>query len=164
MFFVLAMALAAFAVPAVAQSAMVGSGGTDILGGGIFETGGDAFKFPSTADTNFDSVEVGNDKALAISGFGQGAIESGTNQAAVTARNNLKIKKSQDSGECACCQALDASSPFKDCCTKYNVEQMKVGSRSATAVGLSGQLSFPLAENNASTLAQNNVEIETNQQ
>ena len=46
MFFVLAMALAAFAVPAVAQSAMVGSGGTDILGEGIFETGGRCLQVP----------------------------------------------------------------------------------------------------------------------
>ena len=164
MFFVLAMALAAFAAPALAQSAMIGSGGVDILGQGIFETGGNAFKFPATADTNFDSVEVGNDRALAIGGFLQGAIGFGSNQAAVTAQNNLKIKKNQDSGECACCQALDASSPCKDCCTKYNVEQIKVGSRSATAIGLSAQFSFPFARNTASTLAQNNVEIVTNQQ
>ena len=164
MFFVLAMALAAFAVPAMAQSAMIGSGGVDILGTGIFETGGNAFKFPVAADTNFDSIEVGNDKALAIGGFAQFSGPFSSNNAAVTAQNNLKIKKNQDSGECACCQALDASYPCRDCCTKYNVEQIKVGSRSATAIGLSAQGAFPFAWNTASTLAQNNVEIVTNQQ
>jgi hypothetical protein len=158
------MALAVFAAPALAQSAMVGSGGVDILGQGIFETGGSAFKFPATADTNFDSVEVGNDRALAIGGSGQFAGFFGSNNAAVTAQNNLKIKKNQDSGECACCQALDPACPCKDCCTKYNVEQIKVGSRSATAIGLSIQGAFPFTSNSASTLAQNNVEIVTNQQ
>jgi len=158
------MAMAAFAVPALAQSALAGTGGVDILGQGIFETGGSAFKFPADADTNFDSVEVGNDHALAIGGAVQRAGPFGTNLAAVTAQNNLKIKKNQDSGECACCQALDPSCPCKDCCTKYNVEQIKVGSRSATAIGLSLQGAFPFAWNSASTLAQNNVEIVTNQQ
>lgn len=164
MLFVLAMALAAFAVPAMAQSAMIGSGGVDILGEGIFETGGSAFKFPVSADTNFDSIEVGNDRAVAIGGSAQLAGWFSSNNAAVTAQNNLKIKKNQDSGECACCQALDSAYPCKDCCTKYNVEQIKVGSRSATAIGLSFQGAFPFTRNSASTLAQNNVEIVTNQQ
>ncbi|MCX6669323.1 MAG: hypothetical protein NTV25_05895 [Methanothrix sp.] len=148
----------------MAQSAMVGSGGVDILGQGIFETGSSAFKFPPAADTNFDSVDVGNDNALAIGVGLQGALPFGTNTAAVTAQNNLKIKKNQDSGECACCQALDPSCPCQDCCTKYNVEQIKVGSRSATAIGLSAQGAFPFARNTVSTMAQNNVEIVTNQQ
>ncbi|MDQ1282605.1 MAG: hypothetical protein QG666_394 [Euryarchaeota archaeon] len=164
MFLGVAMALAAFAVPAMAQSAMIGSGGVDILGQGIFETGANAFKFPSDADINFDSVEVGNDRALAIGGSAQLSGPFSSNNAAVTAQNNLKIKKNQDSGECACCQALDPSCPCKDCCTKYNVEQIKVGSRSATAIGLSLQGAFPFSRNAASTLAQNNVEIVTNQQ
>lgn len=164
MFFVLAMALAAFAAPVMADSGMIGSGGVDILGQGIFETGANAFKFPAHADINFDSVDVGNDRALAIGGFGQLSGPFGTNGATVTAQNNLKIKKNQDSGECACCQALDSASPCKDCCTKYNVEQIKVGSRSATAIGLSLQGAFPFSRNGASTLAQNNVEIVSNQQ
>jgi hypothetical protein len=163
MFFAMAMALSVFAVPAMAQTAMIGSGGVDILGQGIFETGSSAFKFPAEGDINFDSVEVGNDNALAIGGTAQGAF-FGANRAAVTAQNNLKIKKNQDSGECACCQALDPSCPCKDCCTKVNVEQIKVGSRSATALGLSLQGAFPFSRNSASTLAQNNVEIVTNQQ
>ena len=164
MFLVVAMAMAAFAVSAMAQSAMIGSGGVDILGQGIFETGANAFKFPADADVNFDSVEVGNDRALAIGGIAQRSGPFGVNSAAVTAQNNLKIKKNQDSGDCACCQALDPSCPCKDCCTKYNAEQIKVGTRSATAIGLSVQGAFPFAWNSASTLAQNNVEIVTNQQ
>jgi hypothetical protein len=148
----LAMAVAAFAVPAMAQSmAATGTGGVDILGQGIFETGGSAFKFPCTADTNFDSVDVGNDNSLAIGGAGQFAGPFGSNLAAVTAQNNLKIKKNQDSGAC-------------DSCTKYNVEQIKAGSRSATAIGLGAQGAFPFSGNTESVLAQNNVEIVTNQQ
>ena len=69
MFFVLAMALAAFAAPALAQTAMIGSGGVDILGQGIFETGEGAFKFPAAVNANYDSIDVGNDRARAF-GFG----------------------------------------------------------------------------------------------
>lgn len=157
------MAVAAFAAPAMAQGAMVGTGGVDILGQGVFETGASAFKFPTGADTNFDSVEVGNDNAVAIGVGAQFAGPFGTNQAAVTAQNNLKIKKNQDSGECQCCQAIDANCPCQDCCTKYNVEQIKVGTRSATAIGAGFQGIFPFSSNTNSVLAQNNVEIVTNQ-
>lgn len=159
------MAVAAFAAPAIAQSmATTGTGGVDILGQGIFETGGNAFKFPANAHTNFDSVEIGNDNALAIGGAAQFNFPFGNNQAAVTAQNNLKIKKNQDSGECQCCQAIDNNSPCQDCCVRYNVEQIKAGSRSATAIGLSIQGAFPFGFNTNSALAQNNVEIATNQQ
>src|SRR5512136_2508372 len=121
------MAFAAFAAPAMAQSSMVGSGGVDILGQGLFETGGSAFKFPAATNTNFDSIDVGNDRAFAFgAGIGQAGILN-QNIAQVTAQNNLKIKKTQDSNECACRQASDSSSPCQDCCTKYNVEQVKVG-------------------------------------
>lgn len=157
------MAMAAFAVPAMAQSGMIGSGGVDILGQGIFETGGNAFKFPQSADISFDSISVGNDRALAIGGMAQRAGPFSNNFAAVTAQNNLKIKKNQDTGDCDCCQGVDGSA-CQDCCTKYNVEQISVGNRDATAIGLSLQGSFPFSLNSASTLAQNNVEIVTNQQ
>jgi len=163
-FFVLAMAVAAFAAPAVAQSGMIGSGGVDILGQGIFETGGNAFKFPASADINFDSINVGNDVALAIGGTAQRSGPFGANLAAVTAQNNLKIKKNQDTGDCNCCNGVDAASSCKDCCIKYNVEQISVGNRKATAIGQSLQGAFPFSGNVASTLAQNNVEIVTNQQ
>jgi hypothetical protein len=149
----------------MAHSAMVGSGGVDILGEGIFETGSSAFKFPAEADTNFDSVDVGNDRARAI-GVGPtvqvGAFNDNTKQ--VTAQNNLKIKKNQDSGDCACCQALDPSCPCKDCCTKYNVEQIKVGDRDALAIGVGSLQAGIFNQNTVSVLAQNNVEIISNQQ
>jgi hypothetical protein len=156
--------MAVLTAGAAAQSCLAGSGGVDILGEGIFETGGSAFKFPCGADTNFDSIEVGNDNALAIGGAAQFVGPFGSNQAAVTAQNNLKIKKNQDSGDCECCQVLDPSCPCLDCCNKYNVEQIKVGSRSATAIGLSLQAAWPFGRNSNSALAQNNVEIVTNQQ
>jgi len=72
-----------------------------------------------------------------------------------TAQNNLKIKKNQDTGDSATCAS---------CSPKYNIEQIEVGSRSATAIGVGIQGAFPFARNAASTLAQNNVEIVTNQQ
>jgi hypothetical protein len=162
-FVALAMALAVFSVPAIAMGALAGSGGVDILGEGIFETGDGAFRFSEDASANYDSLEVGSDSALAIGGIGQIGIFS-DQRAAVTAQNNLKIKKNQDSGDCECCQALDPSCPCKDCCTKVNLEQVKVGSRSATAIGLTLQGGFPFTRQTASTLAQNNVEIVTNQQ
>jgi len=152
---VLAIAIAASAAQAMAQSAIVGSGGVDVLGQGIFETAGSAFKFPAAANTNYDSVEVGNDQALAIGVGAQFAFPFGSNNAAVTAQNNLKIKKNQDTGDSETCAA---------CIPKYNVEQIKVGSRSATAIGVGLQVGFPFGRNTIATMAQNNVEIVTNQQ
>jgi hypothetical protein len=123
-----------------------GSGGVDILGkdGGIFETEGSAFKFPEISDVNFDSLTVGNDYALAVRNFppGPGPMAMAT--------NNLEIKKNQDSGECACCQALDPSSPCEDCCLKVNMENVEVGNREALAFGFAA--------------ATNNIKIVTNQQ
>ncbi len=150
----------ALAAPAMAQGGMIGSKGVDILGQGIFETEGNAFKFPTDADTNYDSVEVGNDNARAI-GIGLGIFPFNDNVGAV-AKNNLKIKKNQDSGDCACCQALDPSCPCKDCCIKYNVEQIKVGSRNAMAFGI-GAGAGPFSSDKGA-IAENNVEIVTNQQ
>jgi hypothetical protein len=98
---------------------------------------------------------VGNDLALAIGVGGQFGTPFGGNSAAVTAQNNLKIKKNQDSGDALNCET---------CSPKYNVEQVQVGSRSATAIGVGIQGAFPFARNAASTLAQNNIEIVTNQQ
>ncbi|MDM7939615.1 MAG: hypothetical protein QUS07_04655 [Methanothrix sp.] len=149
------MAVAALAAPVMAQSAIVGNGGVDVLGEGIFETQGSAFKFPAASNTNYDSVKVGNDNALSIGVGGQFAGPFGVNSAAVTAQNNLKIKKNQDTGDSATCAS---------CSPKYNIEQIEVGSRSATAIGVGIQGAFPFARNAASTLAQNNVEIVTNQQ
>jgi hypothetical protein len=150
------MAFAAFAAPAMAQSAMVGTGGVDILGQGIFETQGSAFKFPAAANTNYDGVTVGNDNAQAI-GFGVtaqgGAFNDNTKQ--VTAQNNLKIKKNQDTGDGSTCAS---------CSPKYNVEQIEVGSRTAQAIGFGDLQGGVFTHNAISVLAQNNVEIVTNQQ
>jgi len=155
MFFVLAMALAAFAAPALAQTAMIGSGGVDILGQGIFETGAGAFKFPAAVNANYDSIDVGNDRARAIGvgGRQRGAFNDNTKQ--VTAQNNLKIKKNQDTGDAQTCSA---------CSPKYNIEQVKVGSRDALAIGVGGFQGGIFNDNGISVLAQNNVEIVTNQQ
>lgn len=146
---------AALAAPALSQSAIVGSSGVDVLGEGIFETQGSAFRFPAAANVNYDSVDVGNDRALAIGlGLGQFGILN-QNIAAVTAQNNLKIKKNQDSGDSVTCAS---------CSPKYNAEQIRVGSRSATAIGVGFPQVGILSRNTVSTLAQNNVEIVTNQQ
>ncbi len=157
-FFVLAMAV--FAAPAMAHGAAAGTGGVDILGDGIFETGDSAFQFPNGVDTNFDSIKVGNDNAQAI-GIGVGIWPFNSNNGAI-ARNNLEIKKNQDSGDCECCQALDPSCPCEDCCKKYNVEMITVGNRNAQAIGI-GTGAGPFAQNTGA-IAENNVKIVTNQQ
>ncbi len=159
------MAVAAFAAPAMAQSmASAGTGGVDILGTGIFETEGSAFHVPGNSHTNFDTVDVGNDnaRAIGVGGAQFGAFADNTKQ--VTAQNNLKIKKNQDSGECQCCQAISENCPCQDCCTRYNIEQIKVGDRSALAIGVGGFQAGPFNQNTVSVLAQNNQEIVTNQQ
>lgn len=157
MFFVLAMALAAFAAPALAQSAMIGSGGVDILGQGIFETGSGAFKFPAAVNANYDSIDVGNDRAMAIgAGVGPGIGLLGANFGTVSATNHLKIKKNQDTGDAQTCTA---------CSPKYNIEQVKVGNRAATAIGAgAGWSIFGAAINAGGVSATNDVEIVTNQQ
>jgi hypothetical protein len=157
MFFVLAMALAAFAAPALAQSAMIGSGGVDILGQGIFETGAGAFKFPAAVNANYDSIDVGNDMARAIgAGVGPGIGLLGANAGTVSATNHLKIKKNQDTGDAQTCTS---------CSPKYNIEQVKVGNRNALAIGAGvGRTIFGVALNAGGVSATNDVEIVTNQQ
>jgi len=123
----LVLAIAMLYVPAMSQDyGLAGNGGVDILGTGIFETDGVAFRFPSMQDTNIDSLDVGNDKALAF-----GNIWQSTRIA--TATNNLEIKKNQDSGECN--RIIDNVSPCQDCCIKVNLEQINVGNREAIAFG-----------------------------
>ncbi|OPY52269.1 MAG: hypothetical protein A4E48_01212 [Methanosaeta sp. PtaU1.Bin060] len=143
----LALAAALFVVPAVAQNAIVGSGGVDVLGKGIFESDGDAFQFPFGADTNFDSLKVGNDKATAF-GMPDGwpfAFRNGP----TVATNNLEIKKNQDTGKCDCCNGGEEIGNCQDCCLNQNIEQIKVGNRDAMAFGFA--------------TATNNVKIVTNQ-
>jgi hypothetical protein len=120
---------------------LAGNGGVDILGTGIFETDGAAFRFPSMQDTNIDSLDVGNDKALAFGNIWQ-------KTPIATATNNLEIKKNQDSGECN--RIIDNVSPCQDCCIKVNLEQIKVGNREAMAFGRAS--------------AANYIKIVTNQQ
>jgi hypothetical protein len=133
-------------IQALAQG-MGGNGGVDILGregnGGIFETEGSAFNFPEDQDTNVDTLDVGNDNAMAFGNIWQGPV--------ATATNNLEIKKNQDSGVCACCSAEEFGyGNCSDCCIKVNIDQIKVGNREAMAFGFAS--------------ATNNVKIVANQQ
>ena len=121
------LAIAMLYVPAMSQDyGLAGNGGVDIIGTGIFETDGVAFRFPSMQDTNIDSLDVGNDKALAFGNIWQ-------RTPIATATNNLEIKKNQDSGECN--RIIDNVSPCQDCCIKVNLEQINVGNREAIAFG-----------------------------
>ena len=145
------MALAMLSVSALAES-----DGEGVLASGIFETDESSIKFPAAQDTNIDSLEVGNDRALAIA--------RGVDPVAT---NNLEIEKNQDSGACTngkgpggCCMNQLASteatrfgndtvwtSDCADCCIKVNVDQIKVGNRDALAFG------FAAAENNVKICA-----------
>jgi len=137
----LALAIAMLSIPAMAEYGLAGSGGVDILGTGIFETDGALTRFPADQDTNIDTLEVGNDKALAFGNIWQKTPPA-------TATNNLEIKKNQDSGECESC--IDADENCYDTCIKVNIDQIKVGNREAMAFGFA--------------TATNNVKIVANQQ
>ncbi len=139
------------AVAMLSVSALAGCDGEGVLASGIFETEESSIKFPAGQDTNIDSLEVGNDKALAY-----GSIFMRTPKA--TAVNNLEIKKNQDSGKCPdqCCMNTLTSTEgpntvttqdCTDCCIKVNVDQIKVGNRDALAFG------FAAAENNVKIVA-----------
>ncbi len=141
------------AVAMLSVSALAGCDSKDVLASGVFETEESSIKFPAGQDTNIDSLEVGNDKALAY-----GSIFMRTPKA--TAVNNLEIKKNQDSGKCECCKdKLNSTEPGRfgpslvetedcvDCCIKVNVDQIKVGNRDALAFG------FAAAENNVKIVA-----------
>jgi hypothetical protein len=147
----LALAMAILSIPAMAQGnyGLAGSGGVDVLGTGIFETEGSLIRFPEAQDTNIDTLNVGNDKALAFGNIWQ-------KTPIATATNNLEIKKNQDSGVCQCCNETtylpDGTmiEGCKDCSTKVNVDQITVGNREAMAFGFAA--------------ATNNVKIVANQQ
>jgi len=144
------LALAMLSVSALAEC-----DGAGVLASGIFETEESTIKFPAAQDTNIDSLQVGNDRALAY-----GSIFQRTPKA--TATNNLEIKKNQDSGKCKsgndeCCDPYVItyeggvktmeSHDCKDCCIKVNVDQIKVGNRDALAFG------FAAATNNVKIVA-----------
>jgi hypothetical protein len=145
--------MAFITVPAMAQYAIGSTGGVDELGDGIFETSGGAFKFPIFADTNFDSVTVGNDKANAFGTTWGWPHQNGP----ANAVNNLEIKKNQDSGDdcMSCCTGYADDPDVENCdscadaCVKANIEQIKVGNRDALAFGFANSA--------------NNVKIVTNQ-
>jgi hypothetical protein len=130
------LALAIVAVPVMAQDAYaMGGKGTDILGNGIFECGDNAFKFPILADTNFDSITVGNDNARAIAWGGFFPFEN----APAKAVNNLEIKKNQQVGPCeSCCEQgnPESCSACQSPCTTVNIDHVNVGDRTAQAFGL----------------------------
>jgi hypothetical protein len=137
---VLAMAL--FFAPAMAENAM-GGDSVDILHNGIFETDGNAFSFPvDFLNTNYGSIQVGDDKA---SSFGMGSsFPFGYKNGPANAENNLEIKKNQDAGP-----RFDVESGF-DTSNKLNIEQIKVGDRTAQAFGYATAI--------------NNVKIVSNQE
>ncbi len=131
--FALAMALAVFAVPAMAQC-----GSSEVLEMGVYETATTAFTIPAKVDVNLDQLITGPDVAIALAG-GQ-------------AENKLKIKKNQDSGDTDCCAPVGGG--CNDCGNKVNIENLQVAGRVAVAVGFN-----PFGPSRAN----NNVEIVTNQ-
>ena len=134
--FALAMALAFFAVPAMAIC-----GSEDVIGQGIYETENTAFTIPARVDVNLDELQVGNDFALAVG--------------RANAENNLKIKKNQDSGATDCCAPVGGG--CNDCGNKVNIENVLVGDRNANAWG-----AFPPVPG-VVTKAKNKVKIVINQ-
>ena len=132
--FALAMALAVFAVPAMAQC-----GSSEVLEMGVYETANTAFTIPAKADVSLDELTVGPDLALAVF--------------SANAENDLKIKKNQDSGDTDCCAPVGGG--CNDCGNKVNVENVAVGPRVAIALGA---FNSPII-----TRAKNKVEIVTNQ-
>ena len=113
---VIALAVALFAVPALAQiattGAMFGSDDVDVLAQGIFESEGSAIQIPVGESANIDGIIIGNDKALAFGSL--------LGSADPTAENNVEIKKNQQSN---------------DTITLINAEQIKLGNREAMAFG-----------------------------
>ena len=134
--FALAMALAVFAVPAMAQC-----GSDEVLGQGLYETADTAFTIPTKVDVNFKELEVGNDNANAW----RSAI----------AENDLEIKNNQDSGDTDCCAPVGGG--CNDCGNKVNVENVLVGARNAQAWGIFGNPPGVI------TKAKNKVKIVVNQ-
>jgi len=122
---ILLLAIAALIIPTMAENAIVGAGSVDILGNGIFQSAGNAFRFPVVSNTNYDSVTVGDDKAQAL-GTGK-VFPFGFRSSLPKAENNLEILKSQDTG--------GNTSPNGAYTLKVNLNQIKVGSRIATASG-----------------------------
>lgn len=111
---------------------LVGDGGVDILGSGIFQTQGSAFRFPSMQDTNIGDVKVGNDMASAF-----GSIW--VNGRKPIATNRLEIKKNQDSGNCSPC-GIGIANCSPGLCVNVNIDNIVVGNRKAVAHGSASSL------------------------
>jgi hypothetical protein len=142
------LAMACITVPAVGISgySMTGSS-VDTLGGGISENESRACSFLITNSTNYDSVIVGNDKAVSFGNYW----DHGIFGPQAIAQNNLKIEKNQMAGNRICCfSALNSTAPCEQCNPLINLEKIRVGNRAAFAYG------------NAAGV--NNMKIVTNQE
>lgn len=145
---VIVLAMALFAVPALAQT-IAGNGGVDVLAQGIFEADGSGIQIPADTSANLDGVMVGNDRALA---FGT---PWGFNDPTPVAHNDLEIKKNQQTDASVLSKLVNQhQDPDKGTTditqmALINAEQVKVGNREALAFG--------------SGSATNSVKIVTNQ-
>ncbi len=141
------LAIALLSAPALGQQgALAGEGDVNILGDAIFEAEGSIFRFDTIQNTNFDNINVGNDKTFAAGWFGKEF---------ANAVNNLEILKSQDSGDNASpySNIFDpetGSSSVSLLGAKVNIEQIKAGNRESMAFGYAS--------------AKNNIKIATAQQ
>jgi hypothetical protein len=122
---VIALAVALFTVPAMAQNTIIGSDSVDILLQGIFEAEGSIAKIPIGESANLDSLIVGDDRALA---FGN---TWGFSSAKANAMNNLDITKSQQAGN----TLVDLAGFQYNTSPVINAERIKVGNRQALAFG-----------------------------
>jgi hypothetical protein len=125
---------------------MAGSS-VDALGGGIFESESRACNFLITNSTNYDSVIVGNDMAVSFGNYWRQGIFGPQ----AMAQNDLEIEKNQMSGNKTCCFSTEVNaSSCRQCDPQINLEQTRIGNRTAFAYG------------NAAGV--NNMKIVTNQE
>ncbi len=137
---VIALAVALFAVPTLAQNTFIGSDSVDVLVQGIFEAEGSVVGIPAGENANLDGVLVGDDRAIA---FGNTWGLSGGKANAV---NNLDIAKNQHAGN----SLVDIFTGVQyNTSPVINAERIKVGNRQAFAFGPAN--------------AVNNIKITTNQ-
>ncbi|MDD1742414.1 MAG: hypothetical protein LUQ47_03680 [Methanotrichaceae archaeon] len=130
----LAMMVSALAALAMASGERGGCKDGDCgLGEAIFETK-NAITFPTGQNANFDQLVVGNDKAIAVAPlFNRFGWDP-------KAENNLEIIKKQETiDNCSPCCGSDLyeleCDSCADACSLVNVDQIKVGDRTAIASG-----------------------------
>lgn len=145
---IILLAMACITVPAVGIGGFdTGKSSVDSMGGGISESEPISCRFPIANSTNFDSMIVGNDKAVASGNYWDSGIFG--NQA--KAENNLEISKNQLSDNRTCCfNGTSANGTCSPCSPLINLEQIRVGNRKAFAYG--------------SAVSANNIKITTNQE